>query len=198
MTRGEWQTLYDSNNAFKTNTILYFVIKNLILSFHEQDKVFSSDLGSKIKMPADTIVLRLSCLPNRLTRKNTATIAVLFNKTESAIELALWLRKKQAITEKLIIYSILKVTSIAADFSLWHLSIWAMKYPLEGYFIALRVTNLLKKERTYFSRLAGDEAAAGWLMCRQDSFTGVVWTYAHQDKESVSKRKERYHIYQQS
>ena len=69
-------------------------------------------------MPADAIVLRLSCLPNRLTRKNTVTMAVLFNKTESAIELALWLRKKQAITEKLIIYSILKVTSIAADFSL--------------------------------------------------------------------------------
>ena len=50
-----------------------------------------------------------------------------------------------------------------------------MKYPSEGYFIAQRVTNLLKKkERMYFSRLADDEAATGWLICRQDSFTGGV------------------------
>ena len=82
MTRGEWQTLYDSNKAFKTNTILYFVIKNLILSFHEQDKVFSSDLGSKSQ--CQQMPLFCFCF-------------VCFNKTESAIELALWLRKNKQL-----------------------------------------------------------------------------------------------------
>ena len=69
-------------------------------------------------MPADAIVLRLSYLPNRLTRKNTVSIVVLFNKTESAIELDLVAAQKTRITEKLIFCSIIKVTLIAADFSL--------------------------------------------------------------------------------